>query len=412
MQTARETALFGRNSRSPGSGRVPITTSERHLKPLKVIFFANTEWYLYNFRLAFARFLRDRGFEVVMFSPEGPYGRLLEAEGFRWITLRMDRLSVHPIRELSVLRQISAVYAAEKPDIVHHFTIKCVVYGSFIAWWHGIRNRVNAIEGMGYVFLSNEVRALALRPIVRLLMRWMVRGKKARVIFHNHEDVLAFGAGSTTGSENVRIILGAGIDTTMFQPAPGDASDGATRVLFAGRLLWDKGVKEYVEAARQLRAAGLKMRFLVAGSPDAGNPASVSMRDVESWQADGSIEYLGHVADMPALLRNIDIMVLPSYREGAPRSLIEAAAAGKAIVATDVPGCKDVVEHGSTGLLVPVREVPPLVEAIRFLHEHPDERRRFGRRGREKALNQFDELLVFEQTYAVYQELLAPALPA
>ena len=345
---------------------------------------------------------------MVMYSPDGPYGRLLEAAGFRWRTLRMDRLSVQPVRELAVLRQIADVYASEKPDIVHHFTIKCVVYGSFIAWLQGIRNRVNAIEGMGYVFASRELRALALRPIVRGLMKCMVRGANARVIFHNTDDLLEFDGERSRPRENARVILGAGVDTAVFRPAQERSENGVTKVLFAGRLLWDKGIKEFVEAARVLYEANVAVKFLMAGTPDPGNHASIAMHEVESWQARGWIEYLGYVADMPALLRSVDMMVLPSYREGAPRSLIEAAAAGVAIVTTDVPGCKDVVEHKVTGLIVPVREVGPLVDAIRFLHDHPEERRRLGKAGREKALNQFDDALVFEQTFAVYKELLAP----
>lgn len=374
---------------------------------MKVIFFANTDWYLYNFRLGFAKYLRERGFEVVMVSPDGEYRQLIEAQGFRWIGVTMDRLSLHPTREWSVLRQINRVYASEKPDIVHHFTLKCVVYGSFVAALRGIRNRVNAIEGMGYVFASTDWKALALRPVVKGLVKCAVRGKNARVTFLNFHDLEDFDGNRKKPRENVRMILGAGIDTTMFQPNERHPSDGVTKALFAGRLLWDKGLREYVEAARVLREANVTVKFLMAGRPDPGNPASVSMEDVEKWQASGYIEYLGHVNDMPSLLASVDMVVLPSYREGAPRILIEAAAAGLPIVATDVPGCKDIVQHGGNGLLVPVRQVDPLARAIRRLHENAAERRRMGLCGREKALQEFDDAVVFEETFAVYKELIS-----
>lgn len=374
---------------------------------MKVIFFANTDWYLYNFRLGFAKYLRERGFEVVMVSPDGEYRQLIEAQGFRWIGVTMDRLSLHPTREWSVLRQINRVYASEKPDIVHHFTLKCVVYGSFVAALRGIRNRVNAIEGMGYVFASTDWKALALRPVVKGLVKCAVRGKNARVTFLNFHDLEDFDGNRKKPRENVRMILGAGIDTTIFQPNERHPSDGVTKALFAGRLLWDKGLREYVEAARVLREANVTVKFLMAGRPDPGNPASVSMEDVEKWQASGYIEYLGHVNDMPSLLASVDMVVLPSYREGAPRILIEAAAAGLPIVATDVPGCKDIVQHGGNGLLVPVRQVDPLARAIRRLHENAAERRRMGLCGREKALQEFDDAVVFEETFAVYKELIS-----
>lgn len=380
---------------------------------MKVIFFANTDWYLYNFRLGLAKFLRDRNFEVVMFSPDGPYGPLLQAEGFRWITLDMDRLSINPRREMSVLRQIAAVYASEKPDIVHHFTIKCVVYGSLIAWLRRIPSCVNAVEGMGYVFASDQFRARTLRPIVRGLMKCVVSGKRSRLILHNSDDLEIFGRERRAPRDNVRMILGAGVDTSLFtprQPQNNDAPRATTKVLYAGRLLWDKGVAEYVEAAQRLRSTGAPVEFLMAGTPDPGNPASVPEQQVARWQTDGWVNYLGHVTDMAALLRSVDIMVLPSYREGAPRSLIEAAASGLPIVATDVPGCRDVVDHGVNGVLVPVRQAVPLVEAIKTLHDQPETRARMGQAGRQKALNEFDERIVFEKTFAVYNELLAPVL--
>jgi glycosyltransferase involved in cell wall biosynthesis len=376
---------------------------------LKVVFFANTEWYLFNFRLDFAKFLREHDFEVVMVSPAGPYGARLRAEGFRWIEVAMDRRSVHPARELALLRQISKIYRAERPDIVHHFTIKCVVYGSLIAWWHGIQNRVNAVAGLGYVFTSNGLRARLLRPVVRSLMRSVVGGDRARLILQNKDDLAAFRSSRLVPQTNLRLIRGSGVDTTRFRPCSVPREHPLTRVLLAARLLWDKGLREYVEAARRVRADNLPIEFIVAGLPDPGNPSSVLLRDVAEWQEKGWITYLGHVDDMPALLRSIDIAVLPSYREGAPRSLIEAAAAGLPIITTDAPGCREVVEHGVNGLLVPVREVGALAAAIRFLHERPRERREMGRSGREKVLQELDQRIVFEQTLSVYHEVLEPS---
>jgi glycosyltransferase involved in cell wall biosynthesis len=378
---------------------------------VKVLFFANTEWYLFNFRLPLARFLRDRGFEVVMVSPLGPYGARLIGEGFRWIGVDMDRRSMNPAREVMVLRRLSEIYAAEKADIVHHFTIKCVLYGSLVAWRLGIRNRVNALAGMGYVFTSTAWRARLLKPFVTALIRLLVRGAYARLVIQNRDDFEAFRQARIASPANIRLIRGSGVDTSLFRPSDTARQDRPTRVLFAARLLWDKGIGEFVAAARELKRDTPAIDILIAGKPDTGNPTSVPFEQIESWVEEGLIVHLGHVEDMPALMKDVDIAVLPSYREGAPRSLIEAAAAGLPIVSTDVPGCREVVEHQINGLLVPVRQVAPLVEAIRFLRDHPQERKRMGRAGREKVLRQFDQRLVLEATHALYLELTAHSSP-
>jgi len=377
---------------------------------MKILFFANTDWYLYNFRLALAKYLRAQDLEIVLLSPVGPYGELLRAEGFRWIGLEMNRRSLNPGRELGLIRRIAAVYAAEKPDIVHHFTIKCVVYGSLIARWQGIRNRVNAVTGLGYVFSAGGFRARLLRPLVRRLIKAALDGDGACVILQNRDDVAAFAASGVASKDRTHLILGSGVDISRYRPQPLRSSAALMKVVLASRLLWDKGIGEYIEAARLLREEGLAVEFLLAGSPDPGNPASVSPRQVAKWEKDGAITYLGHVSDMPRLLSEIDVAVLPSYREGAPRSLLEAAACALPIVTTDVPGCREVVEHGLNGLLVPARDAVGLADAIRYLYENPAERLRMGQAGRVKALAHFDQRIVFEKTLGVYRELLTDAL--
>lgn len=386
-------------------------SSSRGQKPLKVIFFANTEWYLYNFRLPLAKYLRDQGLEVVMLSPPGRYGPLLEREGFRWIPLDMQRRSLNPARELALIRRLSAVYRAEKPDIVHHFTIKCVVYGSLIAGWHRIRYRVNAVTGLGFVFSDHRFTTRLLRPVVRGLMRAALAGGHSRLILQNVDDVAAFTSAGLVTPARMHLIRGSGIDTERFRPSDTRARAAAPmRVLLASRLLWDKGVREYVEAARRVRGQTASVEFLLAGTPDDGNPASVPAAQVEGWQREGAVTYLGHIADMPGLLKEIDVVVLPSYREGAPRSLLEAAACGLPIVTTDVPGCREVVQDGVNGILVPPRDAAALAAAILRLYEHPDQRARMGRAGRETALKEFDQRRVLQETFAVYRQLLSASV--
>lgn len=376
--------------------------------PLKVVFFANTDWYLYNFRLAFAKFLRERDFEVVMLSPTGPYGALLQAEGFRWIGINMDRRSLNPGKELGLVRRISAVYRSEKPDIVHHFTIKCVIYGSLIARLHGIGRQVNAVTGRGHVFTDAGYKARLLRPLVRTLMKAALGGEGSRLILQNKDDVETFVGAELATPEQIHLVMGSGVDTLRFQPHMTERELPIMRVLLASRLLWDKGLNEYMAAARVLRQQGFPIEFLLAGSPDPGNPGSVTAADAASWERSGVISYLGHVSDMPSLFADIDLMVLPSYYgEGVPRCLLEAAASGLPIVTTDEPGCREIVVDRDNGLLIPARDATALTNAIRYMYEHPDERRRMGKAGRARVLNQFDQCIVFEKTLSVYQELLS-----
>ena len=381
------------------------------LARVKVLLFANTEWYLYNFRLALAHALREAGAEVVLISPAGPYGARLKEEGFRWIPLPMDRRSLNPLRELRLLLYLVRLYRRERPDLVHHFTIKCVVYGTLAARLARIRRRVNAAAGMGYVFTSDDRRARLLKPLVDGLMRMTLGGEGTRLIVQNSDDFDAFAKSGLIDASRIRLIRGSGVNTEYFRPpAVSPTGPSPLRVLFAARLLWDKGIREYVEAARQLKAEGLILEFLLAGSPDPGNPAAVSEEAVRGWSDAGLVIPLGHVEDMPNLLHRVDAVVLPSYREGAPKSLIEAASCGLPIITTDAPGCREIVEHGVNGLLVPVRDAAALADAIRFLVENPVERVRMGMAGRKKVLQEFDEKTVLASTIKVYRELLPDEL--
>jgi glycosyltransferase involved in cell wall biosynthesis len=374
---------------------------------MKVLLFANTEWYLYNFRLGLAKFLRSKGLEVVMMSPPGPYGARLEAAGFRWIPVDMNRRSLNPWRELRLMAQIARILRREAPLLVHNFTIKCVVYGALAARWAGVAARINAVAGMGHIFSGKGFQVLLLRPIVKALLGLALSGKTARLIVQNLDDQAALTDSGLIAKEFVRLIGGSGVDTSRFQPQATTRPSGPMRVLLAARLLWDKGIGEYVEAARQLKHEGLNVEFLLAGDIDPGNPASVSAGDVDAWRVEGIVRPLGHVEDMVALLSEIDVMALPSsYGEGVPRSLIEAAACGLPIVTTDAPGCREIVEDGVNGLLVPVRDANALAQAIKRLHADPALRQTMGQAGREKVLREFDEQIVFEKTLAVYRELL------
>jgi glycosyltransferase involved in cell wall biosynthesis len=327
--------------------------------------------------------------------------------GFDWRALPMERRSLNPFAETRLVAHLAGLLRREKPDIVHGFTIKPAVYGSIAARLAGVKGRVNAVAGLGYVFISDEPRARMLRPVVRRLLKTALSGKDARLILQNPDDLALFREAGLVTDERVRIIPGSGVDTSRFMPGRARRAGEPLEVLLATRLLWDKGLAEFIEAARILKTQRRNIRFLLAGEPDPGNPASVPVEAVRGWVDEGLVEWLGHVDDMPALLGSVDVVVLPSYREGLPKTLIEAAACARPLVTTDVPGCRQVVSHEADGLLVPVREHEPLAQAIARLDDDHALSIRLGEAARQKALAQFDERIVVERTIEVYRELIA-----
>jgi glycosyltransferase involved in cell wall biosynthesis len=373
---------------------------------LKILLFANTDWYLYNFRLSLANALRENGNEVVFVSPPGNYGIKLQAQGFRWLAIPMNRLSLNPVSELKLLMTIAKLYRIEQPDIAHHFTIKCVVYGTLAARLAGIKRKINAVTGLGHVFTSEGRLQRLLRPIVSTLMRFALFGKTGRLILQNHDDEELFRANHLAKLNQIRVIRGSGVDIERFQPGRRALSDKMIRVLLATRLIYDKGIEEYVQAARILKEGGIEIEFLMAGAADAGNPSAVPEQAISRWQAERLLIPLGHIDDMHSLLKQVDIVVLPSYREGTPRILLEAASCGLPIVATDVPGCREIVKHQVNGLLVPVKNPYSLANAIKYLAENPHERERMGKEGRRIAVEEFSEKLVIRETLSVYRELI------
>jgi len=378
---------------------------------MKFVLFANTDWYLYNFRLSTALELKARGHEVVMLSPPGEFGERFAAHGLAWRTLGMNRASLNPLREAITLRGVVNTLKEEKPDLLHSFTVKCAVYGALAARMANVPAVVNAVAGMGYVFTSNSVKARTLRPIVSSLMRSTLGTGNSRVILQNPDDADAFVQARMVPSGRIRLIRSSGVDISRFYPPEQARATRPLRVLLAARLLWEKGVGEFVEASRQLKRAGRDVEFILAGTPDPGNPRSVTHAEAERWANDGSVNWLGHVDDMPGLLRSVDVMALPSYyREGVPKSLIEAAATGLALVTTDLPGCREVVaEHGVDGLHVEARSAESLVKQLLVLDEDRALLQRLGERARAKALSDFDERSVIQKTIDVYDELLQPA---
>lgn len=374
---------------------------------MKIILFANTDWYLYNFRRSLALALREMGHDVLLVSPDGPYGQRLREAGLRWLPAPMERRSLNALRELRLILWLRRLMLAEKVDLVHAFTIKCAVYGSLAARLSNAKGVVNSVTGLGYVFTSRGAMARVLRPLVRMLLTIALTGSRTRLILQNDEDVALFSSQRIVPPERIRLIPGSGVDCERFSPALSPQCQQPLRVLMAARLLWDKGIAEYVSAAKVLHSARQgEFEFLLAGEPDPGNPSAVSPETLSGWVADGAVAWLGHVEDMPSMLRSVDVFVLPSYREGLSKALIEAAASGLPLVTSDAPGCRDVVTHDVDGLLVPIGDSAALVGALERLMDDAPLRERLARAARRKALAHFDERLVISRTQDVYREVL------
>jgi len=374
---------------------------------MKIILFANTDWYLYNFRRSLALAAKAAGHDVLLVSPPGPYGQKLLDLSLRWIAAPMQRRSLNPLRETALLAWLWRLVRAEQADIVHGFTIKCAIYGAFAAQLAGAA-RVNSVTGMGYVFSNDDMLARVLRPVVRGLMKVTLSGRRARLILQNQDDAAFFEEAGIALPEQIRLVPGSGVDCKRFLPPTAADRNRTPRVVLAARMLWDKGVDEFIDAARILKAQGRNIFFVLAGEPDPGNPAAIPETILREWHAAGLVQWLGHVDDMPNLFAEADIVVLPSYREGLPKSLIEAASCGRPLITTDVSGCRDVVTDGVDGLLIPVRDSSALANAIARLQDDQALARRLGEAARAKALAEYDERIIVAQTLAIYEELTSP----
>ena len=371
---------------------------------MKIILFANTDWYLYNFRLTLAQALRKKGHAVVLLSPPGEYGPRLVQAGFRWISFPLSRRGMNPFSELITLWRLARLYSRERPDLVHHFTVKCVLYGSLAAKMAGVKGVVNAIIGLGYVFIGDEWPVRLLRWLIKGFYRRALRG--TQVIFQNPDDQELFSRNGLVNRKQVTLIPSSGVDIEKFSPSPEPA--GEPLVILPARMLWAKGVNEFVLAAGILRLAGVQARFALIGDTDPGNPEAVPVDQLEKWRKEGIIEWWGWQEDMPMLYRQAHIVCLPSYyREGTPKSLIESAACGRPIVTTDRPGCREVVRHQQNGLLVPVRDSRALAEALKTLIGDAALRKQMGKKGRELAVAEFSLEKVIGQTLSVYEKALS-----
>jgi glycosyltransferase involved in cell wall biosynthesis len=369
----------------------------------RVAFFVTVDWYFCSHYLALACALRDSGYAVSVITGVDKEGERIRAAGLDLIPFRISRKGMHPLAEAGSLLRLVRVLRRLRPDLLHNIAQKPVLYGGLAARLTGLPAVVAALPGLGWLFTSVEPRARLGRRLVLVGYRRLLRHPRVRVLVQNETDRNEL---NRLAGVNATVVPGSGVDLGRFLPGP--PRPPPVTVMLASRLLWDKGVGELVEAIRLLRGRGIACRCCLVGQPDAGNPASVTRAWLDERVAEGVIECLGYRQDMPAVLRSAHVACLPSYREGMPKFLLEAAAAGLPLVATDVPGCRDVVQPEVNGLLVPPRDACALANALQRLIEDAGLRARMGQNARAIAEARFANERIFAEVRSVYADLLRP----
>lgn len=372
---------------------------------MRILFNVNAAWFFISHRLELGRAARTRGFEVHVSADieSSEEVTTLEKEGFVFHRVHVKRGGLNPIHDASYLWEVASITKCVRPDIVHNVTVKPIVYGTLAGRMFRVSGIVNAVSGLGYAFSGNGVRR-ALSVLVKGAYKTALNRRDLVVIFQNEEDFRTFVEAGIVREHQGVLIRGSGVDLDVFTYS--EECSGRVVVMLPARMLRDKGVIEFARAARILRSEGVEAEFVLAGRVDAGNPAGLSVGELRQLESETGVRWIGHVKDMPTLYRKAHVVCLPSYREGFPKSLIEACACGRAIVATDVPGCRDAVSHLVNGILVPPRDVPRLAEAVRVLINDGALRRGMGAAGRERAESEFDVALAVRATLDVYEQVL------
>lgn len=349
----------------------------------------NTSWNVYNFRLGLLKSLQRDGYRIAIIAPHDDYSEKLQALGFEYHNININNKGTNPFEDMKLVWEFYQLYKKIKADISLHYTIKPNIYGTIAARLAGVPV-ISNISGLGTVFLNNNFSSKVARLLYKIVLRI-----PEKVFYQNEDDRLLFIDSKLVDKDKTGLLSGSGIDTVKFSPIDIDRVNSSLSFLFIARLVKDKGMMEYVEAARLLKAKYPTVQFFVLGAFYPGNPTAITQEEMAKWQQEGTVKYLGISDDVPLVIAQADCVVLPSYREGMSRVLLEAASMAKPIVTTDVPGCRDIVDDGVNGFLCAVRDAESLAEQMKKMIELGDARRRqMGNKGRQRVIKDFDESIV------------------
>ena len=376
----------------------------------RILFLINEDRYFVSHRMDLARAARDAGCRVAVATRVTSYEPTIRDEGFDIFPVRLRRGLHGPLRELIAFLDLVRLYRRLSPDLVHNIAIKHVIYGSLAARLAGITLVVNSVTGLGSMFTQSAGRYRALSALAMSLLRATLRRPGTRTIFQNPEDRDQFIAAGLVAPQGAVLIRGSGVDLVRF--APRRRAEGTAVAILPARMLWNKGVGDFVEAARLLRKDRIPVRCALAGMVDVESSLGIPSAQLEEWDREGAVEWWGDQADMPAVYARTEIVVLPSYYgEGVPKVLLEGAAAGRPLIASDINGCREIVRDGENGLLVPARDVGALARAIRKLVEDPALRDQMGAAGRRIVAEHFSVEQVARETLETYRDLLRGRWP-
>jgi glycosyltransferase involved in cell wall biosynthesis len=370
----------------------------------KILFFVTEDWYFFSHRLHIAKALKEDGFEVILLTRVHQHREIIENQGIRVIAIDLKRESRNLFQEIRIVFKVAGVYKKEKPHIVHHVAAKPILYGSIAARIASIPLYVNAFAGLGFIFLQkNKFMSILTRAVFILAYRFVFHSKAAYAIFQNPEDKNLFESLRIVNKDRSILIRGAGVNIAHYRFFK--EPEGRVTILLGARMLWDKGIGELIQAVKILQKKKIIFHVLLAGIPDPANPNSVEELTLQKWHNQGIVEWIGYQKDMAHVLSRVHIATLPSYREGVPKFLIEAAACGRPIVTTDVPGCREIVHHNKNGILVPVKNSDALAGSLLKLIKDSKLREKMGACGRDMVIKSFSEKIVADKTMTFYKEI-------
>ena len=373
----------------------------------RILYLVTEDWYFCSHRLPLARAAKQAGYEIIVVTQAGNHADIIRNEGFKFISVIFPRSMKRPWQDIRTLYSIFKIYRQEHPDVVHHVALKPVLYGSLIAIFTMRKSScliINALTGLGFVFTSTRESVGLLRSLVKFFLRFILRSNNSYLILQNSDDAQMLIENNIVDRARVSIIRGSGVDIQVFKPNPQTGNE--LIIMLIARMLKDKGVEEFVIAASQLKSQGINARFVLVGGADQENPSAIPVKKLNQWDSEGSIEWWGKRDDMVEVYKQANIVVLPSYREGLPKVLLEAAACGLPIVTTDVPGCREIVINEKNGLLVPAKNAQALAKAINRLINSPELCKQMGEKGREMVEKEFSLDKVVGETLDLYKYLL------
>jgi glycosyltransferase involved in cell wall biosynthesis len=372
----------------------------------RILFIVSEDWYFVSHRLHLAQKAISMGYHVTLLANVGKSQNLIEDSGIDVIPWSLKRNSYNLAREVNSILEVIKAINRVKPSLIHAVALKPILYSSIASIFTGLKRRVFAFAGLGFIFTSEKLFAKFCRVPIVFAMRLLIKNKYSNIILQNQDDINTLLHLRMIRKNSISLIQGSGVDTTIFFPTNDQAIESTPLIILPARLLWDKGIGDFVNAANILKMKHVDARFILVGQRDIHNPASISESQISEWVESNIIEYWGFEENMPKILNKATIVCLPSYREGFPKVLLEAASCAKPIVTTDVPGCRQAVENNLSGLLVPAKNPQALADAMEKLIHNKSLCKIMGARGLERVNTELSQNIIANKTINLWEKIL------